>query len=256
MATIKPDLIVCWPTTLDYPGFRSQLKKYRDCFAKVIIAFSNHHAFPEIHSWFPAWLEQAMVDDNVEFISWEEVQADSSPDWAQRLSNCAWKRVTSPYMFWTQQDFVVHNPTLYEKVFDDQYKLVTHLSDKTEAYRNISRCEPDFIFMEMDLLRQTSMDVRPDKKADHWGKLSLEVYKLCPEYKILEDFDLETPRDWEHFGGLSSNYGALMLGNTDIFYLRKRFIDYNRELLNSSWNVSVHPYFENIIHQAAELNYE
>ena len=259
MAQIKPDLAIAWPTTLDYPGFRLQLRQYRDHFAKVIIAFSNHNVFPDIHKWFPSWLEGAMAEDQVEFISWQEVEAYPAQDWAQRLSRCAWQHVTSPYMFWTQQDFLVHNPHLFQEMFDDHYQVVTHKSH----YVHSNRYEPDCIFINMQLLRQTSMNVATSSRYDHWGELSLELSKLQPIYKTLEDLGFYTPQDWEHLSGCTSNYAAVMFKADNNFqgtnfHKHNRFVDYNRTILAELQknSIPIHPYFAALVQRIAAINNE
>jgi hypothetical protein len=230
MSRTKPDLLVIQPIHFDAPGFRQQVRKYRDYFSKIIFVWSQHHVEGDIVSW----VENLMKDDQIDFVSWQVVQQHPSPDWGHRAVHSGLMRVTGSHVLVTQQDFLVHNDRFYDIVFSSGYSLVSHHGYKEHGCGDgVTRFEPDFIYIEMDKMRQTSMDCSAEPPVqDHWGRLSEELRRVCPDYKTLEDLGLHSPADWEHLQGLFVGYRFLQLGMIDSIHNIERFSEYNKSILN------------------------
>ena len=251
---IKPDLLVVQPIHLDFPGFRYQVSKFRHYFNKVIIAWSQHNLEIDVCDW----VENVSKKDDITFVSWQEVQAHSAPDWGQRVISTSMNYIKSSYVLISQQDFIINNDSFFDLVLNTEADLVTHLGYKNPSTTYLEgRCEPDFILMTMDLWNRTSKNVQADPPLhDHWGVWSLEAKSLCKELKTLEDFDLISSRDWKHLQHLCLSYYFLMtdqIGSLPVGF-RSSFIEYNRFLL--TLGIEIEPQTEILIQKAANLDGE
>lgn len=252
----KPDLFLVQPIHLDYPGFRKQLRKYRDNFAKVVIAWSNHNVLQEYSCWMVDWVQEAMKDDDVEFVPYQEVEKEASQDWGQRLYLAGMKRITSDRLLITQQDFVVRNKKFFDVILNTSSDLVTHFGRSSTSCNLTQRCEPDFILVNMDLWRSTSMDISadPTNGYDHFGKISIELFNASSSLATLEDLGFKSPKDWEHLGGLATNYYQIMIGQENWHSSKENFIKYNKSLLRQKWtDVPMHPKVLKILEKAANI---
>lgn len=258
MAQVKPDLIIAWPIWLDLPGFRIQFKKYSHLFNKIIILWCNGNCHMELAAKIVPFIEKEMAIYNVEYVTYQESDKEKFQDWAARMYSAGYKRVVSEYLLMTQQDFIIHNPVLYETVFTDKYKLVSR--HEGDGIQTGFRCEPDFIYFHMPTFRKTSMNVSigphpvTGLALDHCGPLSYELRNLCPDEKSLEELGFVSPRDWEHLRGFTQSYGQLMANQSEnILHCRSRFIQYNQDLLNIIQEVKVLPETMSLIEAAARL---
>ena len=98
MKTIQPDLILMWPTHLDYPGFRIQLLRDRKYFNRIIIGWNNCSCDPVAAQEIIPFLEGEMSESKIDFVSQFEVGAYPSPCWVTRNIGACLRRVTSDWI--------------------------------------------------------------------------------------------------------------------------------------------------------------
>jgi len=258
---IKPDMLVAWPTTLDYPAFRIHLKEYRHLFEKIIILWSNHNAYMRFAGKNIKFIEKELSELKVEFQSYREADAQPDKDWANRLYRAGFKKSTSRYVLLTQQDFIVNNKSFYDTVLTDQYSMISHFSNGCNLSNNeFTRFEPDFILIDNSILKQTSMDVSIGVHPiagiglDHCGVLSHEIKKICSDIKTLEEFNLFCPKDWEHLSGLTQNYSYVIKNDFSSITQPERFIKYNKDLLKVIKEVNVLPETMQLIINSANFS--
>jgi len=246
MNNVKPDLVVVQPVHFDAPGFRQQVRRYRDYFNKVILVWSQHHLKVDISTW----MEDIMQEDEITFIPWQVTQSHLSPDWGQRAIHTGLMQVTSSHVLISQQDFLVHNDKLFDIIFEKDFSLISHYGYNGANYLNVNpRFEPDFIYMAMDKLRQTSMDCSADPPlCDYWSHLSDELRLVCPDLKTLEDLGLRSPVDWEHLQGLFIGYRFLQLGMTESIRNPEGFSAYNKSILHLPTHPDCAPWIEKAAH--------
>lgn len=187
----KPDIIICWPKSADYPLWRSFVKNNRDRFNKIIVVFTetNHgHDYRE-------FVKEAMALDQVTFIDSRPIQHEE--DWRDVATNMALELTESDWIWFTEQDFFPRDG-FWNKVEDASAKApVVGVKDGV-------RLHPCSLFMRRETINGTKRNfgIVPGK-SDHFGLIAkdLETYAI-PTIVIDKNY-------YYHMAGLSHNFRLL-----------------------------------------------
>lgn len=230
---MKPDLIVSWPTHLDFPLFRERIHKDRNQLHRVTISFTNMQtAFPN----YRPFIEKQLKDDKVIFVDPEPII--SGKDWRHVAVTKALKEAAGDWVWFTEPDFTP---------LGDFWKEVQGLAERNEAfgYYQGDRMHPCCIFVKRELLDKTSQDFAayPNKNYDHFGKLQHDL-ELRTNPGLIHQYL------GEHMNGLSQNIYLLMVGQ-EPNYEPERFKEYCRECLKHEMPEELTKLFKDYIRRAA-----
>jgi molybdopterin-guanine dinucleotide biosynthesis protein A len=207
---IKPDVMMVWPSGVDYPLCRWQLQAYRSFFDKVIIS-TYDHGMPD----FRPFLKQVMkkttfVDSGIDNDSWRE-----------RCTLSALGESESEWVLFTEQDFLW-------KAEHFLYKIFAAAKDHDViGIRQGERLHPCFLLVKKSTLDKTHKDfsVNGDGK-DHFWNVSQELLKVG-KFKDIRDLGLFEGVDWYHFSSLTWNLFRIKDGDVMDFHEVNEFLVYN-----------------------------
>lgn len=196
---MKPDLIITWPDTIEFPLFSKFLNEDRDRFEKVIISFTETN-------WGGEVVDQIMRSiDNAIFLP--PVPAVSGEDWRNNAVNRALKHSFSPWVWFTEQDFFPHGEAFWT-VTADLMKYADAIGIKDS-----NRLHPCSLFIKRSMLDKTSKDfsAKPDEGYDHFGK----IYQDLKELKAKIAYP--RPELYHHMSGLTHNLFLVKQGKQAIY---------------------------------------
>ncbi len=215
MNNFLPDLVCAWPLHLDYPLFRQFIQKERKRFNKVIVVFTQMNAGTANYQPF---VTDSLAPFKVTIVRSDEPKAGK--DWRNVAVNKGLSVSTSPWIYFTEQDFTP---------LEGFWKEVGDLYKRTDVFGAFQegRLHPCCIFIKRELLDKTSKDfgAYPDAGLDHFGKLQKQI-----ESKTI--MGVIFPRYWKHLNGLSQNMYMLQKGETPN-YNPSEFREYTRACLDS-----------------------
>lgn len=225
LSTIKPDLIISWPTHTDYPLFRKFIYENRDRFSRVIVIWTDMQTGLEDYRHF---ITEIMAKDRINFIDNDPVAGDQ--DWRNIAVNKAVNFSNNEWIWFTEQDFF---PT---EIF---WRVVDQLKDIYDVFGAVAglRLHPCSIFIKRKLLDQTSKNfgVITDT-LDHFGVLQQELENQQVPIGIIPD------NTYYHMNGLSQNMYFLQIGE-EPNYNKEEFEEYCKKCLELT---DLHPDFEEL----------
>lgn len=208
------DLIVTWPTHLDYPLFRQLIKKDRKQFNKVFVVFTEMNAGT---ADYKQYIKEAMAKDRVTFVEPEPSKAGS--DWRNVAINSALPLSDSEWIYFCEQDFIPAEG-FWREVHDLQTRV-----DVFGHYQG-DRLHPCCLFIKRELLDRTKKDfgADPDNGFDHFGKLQRDLGKQNCIIGVVKS------NLGHHMNGLSQNLFMLQKGE-EPNYKPPEFEEYCNECL-------------------------
>lgn len=207
---MTPDVIVCWPRTCDYPLWREFITRERERFAKVIVVFTDHDG-PVDYRDFVRW---ALPD-----VTCVDSPERHHRDWRDVAVNHALTLSDAEYVWFTEQDFLITDPTLFWERMD--------LVRRVLGFRDETRWHPASLLVQRRLIDRTLRYFGPDP-VDHFYTFSRELDELT----LVDQLPTSC---FEHLQGLSQNHHLI---DNDIdagVFKRERFRQYLRDCL------AVHP---------------
>jgi len=219
---IKPDCIIAQPKHVDYPLFRYNIRRYREYFNKVFIAFTQD-TMPEPH--YAEFSVQNFPD--VTFIA----PPKEIGDWRSvAVRDVLHNFVKSSKILFLEQDFLMKDERLLEVVLNQVGVPFTY-------YEEGGRAHPAFALVDTDLVMKTSLDFSANPPVyDHFGLFFKEIKAMNVGVNI-EDLDLLPDVDFTHIAGLTQNYYCYL--NEQPLYRPNRFLTYNH--LSIKLPVPQHP---------------
>lgn len=204
---MTPDVIVSWPRTCDYPLWRRFLAANRRRFGNVYVVLTEH-AGRDISGF----IRHAIGD-------LAYVMEPGPGEWRDAAVNAALDLSTSQWVWFTEQDFLIHEP---ERFWD-----AVRSGERFEAvgWRDETRWHPSCLFVRRAAIEATSRYFGPEP-VDHFVTFSRElrgVYDL--------EADLHRGLDFEHLQGLSENHRLIEAGIDAGVFRRDRFREYLRDCL-------------------------
>lgn len=211
---MKPDLIVSWPDSIDYPLWREMIRNDRHRFAKVIVVFTKTNYGNDITQF----VRESMELDDIKFI--DSPKVENGQDWRDVAVNAALLISHSEWVYFTEQDFFP-NELLWQQVGHA-------LSTNAQAMGVLvgSRLHPCCLIIKrktLDLLNKT-FGIVPDR-LDHFGLIQKQMEdRKIPTAILNENF-------YHHMAGLSHNM-RLILDGQEPNHDRADFVEYMRKCLN------------------------
>jgi hypothetical protein len=207
---MKPDVLITWPSGVDYPLCRLQLRTYRKYFTDILLTFYPHGT--------PDFTEFVRKSHKEFKIVLSDVIGET---WREEAVLAGLKESKSPEVLFTEQDFFWKDEKFLERVSEarNKYDIV--------GIKQGNRLHPCFLQTSRALIDKTSKDfsVRGDDK-DHFQKFSEEVLALG-SFIDLKDLGLFEGRDWFHFSSMTWNLFRIKDDNTREMHEVNEFLVYN-----------------------------
>jgi hypothetical protein len=223
----KPDLIVIWPDTIDYPLFREWVRNERERFAKVIVVFTaTNWPFTKM----PAFIQEAMKHAGISFMPCDPIEGR---DWRDVATRQALGASDSEWVLFTEQDFFP-NKNLWEEL-----EKITNVD--VIGVMQEKRLHPCCLFIKRQALDTTSKNFAAHPPAfDHFGQIQEDLF-WAHKFNRIAILD---PKLYYHMNGLTHNMFLLQSGKEITFY-PEEFKDYLRKCLSSS--VPLHEEFQKTV---------
>ncbi|HUV42300.1 MAG TPA: hypothetical protein VMY36_00070 [Patescibacteria group bacterium] len=207
---MKPDIIVTWPSGLDYPLWRWFIKQYRKLFNEVIVVFYPHGSLD-----FSLFLKENFLETT--FL----ISDTHTEHWREDAVNTALNQAKSDWIWFTEQDFIVKDQYFFDRVFEAMKKF-----DVIGTRQGI-RLHPCCIFAKKELVLKTNRDFGTGEKDwDHFSKVTKQLEETA-KIGFLEDLGLKEGRDWYHMTSLTWNYFRAMDNEIKDFHEPANFLVWN-----------------------------
>ena len=208
--SIKPDVIITWPSGFDYPLCRWQLQQFRNYFDKVIIATYTYGS-PD----FRGFLKKAMK--KTDFVD----NGQDSATWRERCIASGLEISKSEWVLFTEQDFFWKGDHFLEKVFQ-----ATELHNVIGIVQG-TRLHPGFLLVKRDLLEETKKEfgVKGNDKDHFWG-ISQELVSKG-NFIDINSLGLYEGVDWFHFSSMTWNHFRIKDGDLTEFHEPTEYLVYN-----------------------------
>ena len=208
---IRPDLVITWHESCDYPIHRKLIKKYRDYFGKIIIYFSKHFRDPVYRDFLKEVLSplgNIVLLDPIEY-------RYGLDDWRNISTNYMLKHSDGEWVCSWEGDFLAKDwdklfnaVTEASKTYDILgYKGYQGQASHQDRYLTGSYVHPSFWFIKRELLEKTSKDFSADPKrgADHFGFITQDIERMKIPIWYTQDNGFPES-DVLHQGGINQNY--------------------------------------------------
>jgi hypothetical protein len=224
---MKADIILCWPSTADYPLWRRFIKNFRNNFREVIIVFTQTYGYEYDFKYF---IRMAMRSDKITFLESPQVNYSEHQDWRNIATKFALDMLYKPDWIWfTEQDFFA------TKEFFDE---VNNLEVNFEAIgvKEGPRLHPCSLFIKNSALELTKRDFSIIKdRGDHFVRIQQNIESSGLKIAYINE-------NYKHFGGLTSNF-HLILKNQPPNYKKVEFDEYLIECLSQK-EIEIDDYFK------------
>jgi len=207
---IKPDVLLTWPSGIDYPLCRLQLTKYRSWFNKIIISYYDHGTpdfIPFLRVNYPDW---TWVESPQTSVSWRETAVLKGLEVSK-----------SEYVLFLEQDFFWKKAQFLARTFSAAEKY------GTVGIKQGTRLHPAYLLTRRYILDAGCLDFSaPGQDRDHFWGVSQDILAL-DSLAELKDLALFPGRDWYHFSSMTWNLFRIKDGNIREFHEIENFMIYN-----------------------------
>jgi hypothetical protein len=208
------DVIISWPDSVDYPNWRSFIKKNRQRFNNVFVAFTVTNSGTD----YTNFISSSMSDDNITFLyppHNSPLTSSHFEDWRNRSVNQALDLSKSEWVWFTEQDFIIKD--------DDEFWLnIYSLMKEFDAigYRegqgsglDMSRYHPACLFVKRQIIDKTNryFGIVPDV-SDHFAVFSQQINLQNCKVSLLDK------NNFTHMNGLSHNFNLMQRGEKIVYY--------------------------------------
>jgi molybdopterin-guanine dinucleotide biosynthesis protein A len=206
----KPDVLITWPSGVDYPICRFQLQNFRSFFNQVIISI-----YPHGQPDFTSFLKQVMKKTTFVDVAFHPVK------WRENCVMAGLEKVKSDWVLFTEQDFF----------FKDEYFLYQVLKETKNSdvigIRQGPRLHPCFLLVKKETLDKTSKKFEVlGQDKDHFYGVSQDLLKIG-KFKDIRDLGLFEGIDWYHLSNLTWNLFRIKDGDVSEFHEPVEFLVYN-----------------------------
>ncbi len=187
---IKPDVIIAWPDSVDYPLFRQFLREERARFNQINIVFTKtHQGFN-----YSEFVKESMFADWCLFMENRPVSGEQ--DWRNVAIHTALQHsLHAEWILFLEQDFFPQ-PGFWEEV----ERLLNEGHEVIGVYDG-TRLHPCFLLVRRTVLKQTTEFFGANPPLyDHFGKFQKDL-----EYLNIKPAAVD-PKFWYHMNGLSHNF--------------------------------------------------
>ena len=207
---MKPDVLITWPSGIDYPLCRNQLSIFRSYFQDIIVSFYEHGT-PD----FRPFVKSAHKD-------WTFLESpETSVAWRETAVNLGLDHSKSEWVLFTEQDFFWKDDHFLKTVFE------TAKDWDTIGINQGSRLHPCFLLTKRKLIDRTTRDFSvKGQDLDHFSQFSKEIQAIG-SFKDLKDLGLFDGRDWYHLSSLTWNLFRVKDVTPREFHYLADFLIYN-----------------------------
>ncbi|MCK9371067.1 hypothetical protein M0R04_14240 [Candidatus Dojkabacteria bacterium] len=207
---MKPSVIMVWPRQVDFPLCRLNLKRFRDYFQDIYIAFSNHHLDGDYTNFIRSDLESL----GVTFI---DAVISHGGDWRNDAINQLLDKMSPvEHVLFLEQDFLISDKSFLDRVFKEDNDFI--------YYQERDRIHPAFAVVRKSIIDKTSKNFSVVLPKDHFGFFFDEVQKFA-QGKNIDDFGVKLHEDYYHMQGLTQNYKCFIY--QDPFFRPQTFFYFN-----------------------------
>lgn len=218
---MKPDVIVTWPTGMDYPLWRYMMTEHRKKFGQIYIVF-DQKGRPD----FRKFLYRAFK--NAFFIN----MPDSGYYWRHNAINLALSFSKSEWVWFTEMDFFFKEDYGFVKMFEQAESCDGVVWDVGERYH------PACCLLKRETVEKTDCYFDPayyDKKPgeegltallDHFTAFTWQLNQ-AGKFKTLKEIGLKEGEDFYHMSDLTHNYDRVKVGNVEEQHFARDFLIYN-----------------------------
>lgn len=216
---MKPDIIITWPKSCDYPLWRSFIHKQRERFSKVIVIWMETNTGEN----YIDFIQKEMAEDNIEF--YKSPPLSAAADWRDVAVNLGLEHSTNEWVWFTEQDFIP-----IDNLWSWVENLITNKLEVIGAYQE-ERLHPCCIFAKRSVINKTKKNfaVIPNQ-ADHFAQFQRDLDTLKIEVGHIPAFT------YEHLNGLSQNM-TLISNGQEPNYQKERFNQYIQDCLSININL-------------------
>jgi hypothetical protein len=211
---MKPDVIVSWPRSCDYPLWRQFIRDNRERFAKVIVAFTDHDGHD--YSGFVRSVFDA---------TYVETHAGSGEDWRNVAVNAALEQSDSEFVWFTEQDLFFISPSSFWTIAE---WVIYRRFDGFGWHENgEDRFHPSSLLVRRDLIDASSRDFAVGSEGDHFARFSHELDRETTSMVVGQ------PGIYEHLQGLTQNHWLIDSGITEGRFKEERLRQYITDSLEA-----------------------
>mgnify|MGYP001587653748 CR=1 len=191
---MKIDIIVCYPTSCDFPLWRQFIHDERSRFNKVIISFTETNQRPNLKDQ----IQKLMIQDDCILITNRQLKGDD--DWRNVGINQGLEYCNGDWVWFTEQDFMIKNIVFWEYVEKYHHDYVAF------GVKQGDRIHPCCLFIQKKYLNSLNKDFSANPpRYDHFGAIQEQIDKTNPFPQMPDDTYL-------HLNGLSSNWQLVQSG--------------------------------------------
>lgn len=183
------------PLHMDYPLWRLQMLQYRNYYNHMLVSLVNNHQEPIIKDWLKA--EYGACGWWV----FDEIERQGAADWRSMAIKQAYGHISDTWIWFTEQDFFIRNPSFFEKIEKEMY------FQDVIVYEEAGRLHPACMFVRKEFADQTEKDFSPVvDKQDHFYTFTEALKRLTPRITTLQNMGMVPGYDFYHMTGLTHNY--------------------------------------------------
>lgn len=223
---IKPDLIVSWPRTADYPLWREFIRENRTRFDRVIIVFTE--TFNSLYD-FTSFVMAVMLQDNCIFIDSPAVNHEKQ-DWRNVAIHAGLgQSFEAEWVWFTEQDF------LPKDGFWEAVESAISAGEEVIGVKSGDRLHPCCLLIKKSILIRTCQDfgIRKDI-SDHFSMIQRSLEGLGVKPFILSE------NLYSHMAGTTANLMLVMDGKIPN-YKPEEYLEYLNKCLKCK--IPLHQYF-------------
>ncbi len=194
---MKPDVIVTWPWTCDYPLWRKFIAENRERFAKVIVVFSTNTVGQLDYREF--------VRANFPGVTFIDSPERPGNDWRDVAVNAGLDASDAEWVWFTEPDFFVHDVSW----FFDHIAWASERISVIGWEDSVPRLHPSCLFVRRVVIDDTMRYFGP-LPNDHFVAFSRELWNSWTSWQL-------QPKDFEHLQGLSYNHELVDRGQPVTF---------------------------------------
>ncbi len=225
---MKPDVIVTWPRSHDYPLWRALMKDQRDHMNEIIVSWMETN---QGYDYRPFIVEK-LFPDHVMFV--QPAPVLPGEDWRHVAVRAALLHTLhSEWIWFTEQDFF---PNLG---FWDEVDRLAGEGNEVIGIYDQERLHPACLFIKRNILEKTSkrFGIVPNE-LDHFGLIQKDIEQMdCQKATIDES-------KYIHMAGLTHNMTLVERGEAPNYKV-EQFNEYLRGII--SLGIEVDPHWKEMV---------
>jgi len=199
----KPDLLITWHESADYPIAREMLRRHRDFFGKIIIYWSQHFRYPIFSHFIQTQLHDL---GNITFLDPVNYEFGIQ-DWRNVATNEMLRYSNSEWICSIEQDWF---STDWNRLLDmtktamEKSDMCGWMSETAAPY-----IHPAFFFAKREIIERAGYDFTPHPEingSDHFAAITWRAKELGAVVTGLPVGEVTDQSLAFHLGGVNQNY--------------------------------------------------